>query len=285
MSALSKVKSGHDIELIAGSDFLRHVFQLLLDTGTLPQQIVTDLLTLNLKAAEPSAVNRTYEAFSGTDYTNTDPSAFEVQTYDFDDVDPEFTYLSVRAVAEIDLKIYLKIKKEINLSSEIQKIIDYVDAPEDESGAPIEPYDILALVRVVGILANGVAFDPESTVTSDILQATVGELNSYLTAFITGLRADETAEVLVFLRSQLEPLTVPLIDSISFKAFPDNHLGIYLNLHLLNHASGFVGGRGNLDDAEDFLPSGEHFAIGTSADFMGHLVDDILIKKNAPNSG
>ncbi|HVK95578.1 MAG TPA: DUF3892 domain-containing protein [Noviherbaspirillum sp.] len=237
---------------------------------------------MNLDSA--SGITRTYSAFPGAEYTSEHAEALTVKTYDFGDFDSDFVYLSIRATTGTNqFDVYLKIKKEIDIAAEFAKIITYVDAPVNEEGEPTETYDILEIFSVVAILGESVAFNtehPEENITSEVMQEAIDGFNATFTAFITGLRDGASPDVVDFLRAQLnDPLTLPLLETIAFKAFPETTLGVYLNLHLLAHASGFVGSRGDTNDAENFLPSEDAFAIGTSSSFTRHLLDDILIKK------
>lgn len=281
---LSSVTSGFDLEITAGSALVRHLLQLLMDVGDLPATLP---LAGNFSATlyANNTVRRTYPAYPGADHAVSNPTTFGFKAWDFGDFDSDYAYFSINTSADLlgsesKLDLYFKILKDIDVQSEIAAILEYVDREVEVDGA-VRPYDILRLFKLETVMASGDAFDTEHPERNNpgIWQPVVDIVNQGLEDFIRALRAGEEPEAVEFLRSQLDPLTLGALERVAVKCHPErNVLGIYVNFRLLAHKEGWLGPRGSLDAARDFLPDGVDFAAGTSPDFSSHLVDDLLIK-------
>ncbi|MCB1849223.1 MAG: hypothetical protein KDI83_00245 [Gammaproteobacteria bacterium] len=74
-------------------------------------------------------------------------------------------------------------------------------------------------------------------------------------------RKGDKADLVEQLARQLNPFEFFALETLSFKTFTNDLLGVYCNLSLLDHKSGYVPDRGSLEAASDFLPDDNDFPI------------------------
>lgn len=275
--SLSSVSSGFDVELMLGSGALRHILQLFMDLGAIPRQVTQGTITIDVGAFQD--VRRTYEAYPGTDYARETGDAFEIETYDFSSDDPDHVYLSTTIDIGPLMKLYFRIARNLDVADEVERLKAYIAEERDEDGEKIE-FDILRIVKAVAMLPATQEYDAANPANNanPVFQVVLDDLNDGLQAFESGLKAGQNARVLDFLEAQLDPFRPARLKRIAFKPFPATSMGLYINFDLLDHDKGHLGARGDLDMAEDFLPDDADFALGTAPGFLGHLVNDVLLR-------
>lgn len=276
--SLETVTSGHDIELILGTEALRHILQLFMDVGNIPRTIELDGTEAVVGAWD--GARRTYLAYDGAYYIQSFPDAFKARTYDFDEFDPDHVYISFSLIAGLPLDLYLRLRKSIDIQSELATLVADVNGEADANGQKIR-YKILDSVKFTAALLTNVEsydHDDEYGGTQDRFKPIVDGLNSDLKGFVRTLREGANDDLLDQLARQLDPFAPLRLQTLAFRAFPDEHLGVFCNLDLLDHDAGALPSRGNPDAAQNFMPPGSDIALATAPGFFHHLVDTLLIR-------
>ena len=276
--SLSSVVTGHDVEILLGQESLRHVIQLFMDIGDLPEQVAGGGVTYPVTAWADA--RRTYEPLAGFAYGAEGADALAVTVHDFSTEDSEHVYLSVRIDSLLDLDLYFRIQKTLVLEDVAASLFGAIAGERDENGDPIA-FDFLELVRADAVLAAGATYDHTAANggTPALLQPILDEINNALSGFGDALVAGQHGEIVDFLERQLDPLGPVTLERACFAPFAaDDTLGIYLDFNLLDPDGGHLAPRGDSDSGENFLPSGSSFALGSSPDFLVRLVETAVVK-------
>lgn len=285
----SSATSGFDIEFMAGAAFVRHLVQLLVDVGDIPVDLpLSEAVPATLFAN--NAVRRTYGAHPKTGYPLQNDETFALTVRDFGDYESDYAWFSIGFAYDMGggnqmrSDFYFKILKDIDVQAEIAALLEYADREEVEDET-VPDFDILRLFKLDAILEDSLEYDtehPENNHQTTQWDDIIDDINQGLVDFVIGLRAGDQDEAEKFLRAQIDPLTLGALERIGVKGYPEkDRLGILVNLQLLDHKRGWLGPRGDLAKARDFLPGDAEFALATSPGFLASLVDDLLVKSVA----
>ncbi len=274
---LTQVVSGFDLEIGLTGAAVRHVLQLLMDTGEIPREVEEDGFAATLRAL--AGTRRTYGAFPGAAYDEESTDAFEFQILDFTDTHPEHVYLAVA----IDIGVpaapnaVLRLPQQLDVAATIGWLLADIDGqlPEDTP-----PFDIRSLMEIVAISTDLATFDPDDPLasTADLFRPLVAMLNGGIDDFVQSLRDGDEPQIVESLREQLDPFALLTLRDLAFARLGEDRLAILVNLNLLAPVRGHLGDRGDPAAAQDFLPDGVDLAIACSPDFTARLADSLVLR-------
>lgn len=268
----SDIQTGFDLELLIRGTVFTSVLQLLQDVGAVPREVNVGTTTVAIAATPPGQVDRRYGAYPGADYVRIDPAAFAVQVHDYPS-NPDWLYLSVN-VGGLGMSLYLAVRRELDVRRIAADILDYVDGDSTEF-AYWNDLEAVAFQLTTASFDPLRPFDQVAPIGFEVLH----QVNHGISDAFRNLKARKPAGLLKFLAGQPDPLYRARVDRLRLEPFQtESAIGVYANMVLLDHARGLVPARGAIDIREFFLEDGEEMGLCSGPDFLGHIVDDLLLK-------
>lgn len=266
----SPQQSGFDLEALLGADLIKDIFLAIYEAGDFPLQFSDSFSVVSFDATilEPESVNRDYDIHPDYQAGETHPNAFNVllewEDAWFDDglaggQEPHFI-LQLPSDISITLGQGTPIPFRATLDLFFHVALTEVE-PEDEDEETLQQLTLSVLD--IGIQDNSALrtlIDPYKGLIINSLNSEVND--------ILGEEASFSADF-------LQRLVIQRYDSTNDNAAC---LGVYLNFLLQNgpeEEDVYPDDRANLNDAVNFLPDGNTFAISTNAGLLDRLADHI----------
>lgn len=292
MIAQEKISSGYDVEFLMGEEYIKYFLLCSMETGSIPwfsenekkdrqgNHIRTDATVTH----PPEELNEKRLYPVHPDFLGREHPFFDlgVPVYSAQEDELTVTMLQDSPVgADIRVKVY-------------PTIIQGID----------DPAETKILISNVAFVNLDIKFSLNFTVGADQLLSDIGlkiellDINGPLIETAESLPPDENgdpvfskADTLASMKQQLDRvIDFPLagggkIAKIDLKKFfaddeTPNAIGIYINLVLQNgpRSTDLLPDRGNLDDAQNFLPKTSKMAFGFAAETYKRLADDLFQK-------
>lgn len=286
-----KITSGFDVEFLMGEEYIKYFLLSSMETGSIPWFSETEV-----KDAQGNHVR--------TDATATHPPE-ELNQKRLYPVHPEFLGhenpfldLGITAYSARTDEFTVTLLQDSPVGADISlrlypTIISNLDHPEKR-----------VIISNVASVNLDLKFELASTVGADGLLSNIGlkiellDINGPLIDAAENLPPDEDgnpvfskADTLASMKKQVDR-TVDFsvagggkIAAIALKKFfaddeTPNAIGIYINLILQNgpNSTDLLPDRGNVDDAQNFLPKDSHMAFGFARETYKRLGDDLFQK-------
>jgi hypothetical protein len=291
MIAQEKITSGFDVEFLMGEEYIKYFLLSSMETGSIPWFSETEV-----KDAQGNHVR--------TDATATHPPE-ELNQKRLYPVHPEFLGhenpfldLGITAYSSRTDEFTVTLLQDSPVGADISlrlypTIINNLDHPEKR-----------VIISNVASVNLDLKFELASTVDADDLLSNIGlkiellDINGPLIEAAENLPPDDDgnpvfskADTLASMKKQVDR-TVDFsvagggkIAAIALKKFfadddTPNGIGIYINLILQDgpKSTDLLPDRGNLDDAQNFLPKDSHMAFGFARETYKRLGDDLFQK-------
>ena len=254
----TRVQSGFDAEVLLGSRYLQHLLLLAADIGLLPSSVTLGGQLIRLM--EPSTADRTYALAPGAEPLVTSgrdtPLQVEVLVGDPRGADVKVTLLlEVAGFPDIPLGLYFA--------------LDLDTEPATDGGLGV------VTLRSTLLDVDGALVDLAAQLTPAVLK---DEILDRLAPFVNrSFDVGSTGE-----GGRIEDLALRKHPA---DAEHDACLGLYLNLRLRNgpHPGAFLGARGRVGDALNFLDTDLDVAFATRADLYGALGPDARFRRARPD--
>ncbi len=298
MIAQDKITSGFDVEFLMGEEYIKYFLLSSMETGSIPWFSETEV-----KDAQGNHVR--------TDATATHPPE-ELNQKRLYPVHPEFLGhenpfldLGITAYSSRTDEFTVTLLQDSPVGADIRlrlypTIISNLDHPEKR-----------VIISNVASVNLDLKFELVSSVGADGLLSNIGlklellDINGPLIEAAENLPPDEDgnpvfskADTLASMKSQVDR-TVDFsvagggkIAAIALKKFfaddeTPNAIGIYINLILQNgpKSTDLLPDRGNVDDAQNFLPLDSRMAFGFARETYRRLGDDLFQKMAVPKEG
>jgi hypothetical protein len=293
-----KITSGFDVEFLMGEEYIKYFLLSSMETGSIPWFSETEVkdaqgnhVRTDASATHPpNELNEKRLYPVHPDFLGHEHPYLDLGVPAYSAQEDEFTVTMLQdspVGADIRLKLY-------------PTIINNLDHPEQRR--------ILSNVLSVNL---DLKFELASSVGSDGLLNNIGlklellDINGPLIDAAEDLPPDEDgnpvfskADTLASMKRQVDR-TVPFsaagggkIAAIALKKFfaddeTPNAIGVYINLVLQNgpRSTDLLPARGNIDDAQNFLPKDSHMAFGFARETYRRLGDDLFQKMAVPKEG
>jgi hypothetical protein len=293
-----KITSGFDVEFLMGEEYIKYFLLSSMETGSIPWFSETEVkdaqgnhVRTDASATHPpNELNEKRLYPVHPDFLGHEHPYLDLGVPAYSAQEDEFTVTMLQdspVGADIRLKLY-------------PTIINNLDHPEQRR--------ILSNVLSVNL---DLKFELASSVGSDGLLSNIGlklellDINGPLIDAAEDLPPDEDgnpvfskADTLASMKRQVDR-TVPFsaagggkIAAIALKKFfaddeTPNAIGVYINLVLQNgpRSTDLLPARGNIDDAQNFLPKDSHMAFGFARETYRRLGDDLFQKMAVPKEG
>jgi hypothetical protein len=293
-----KITSGFDVEFLMGEEYIKYFLLSSMETGSIPWFSETEVkdaqgnhVRTDASATHPpNELNEKRLYPVHPDFLGHEHPYLDLGVTAYSAQEDEFTVTMLQdspVGADIRLKLY-------------PTIINNLDHPEQRR--------ILSNVLPVNL---DLKFELASSVGGDGLLSNIGlklellDINGPLIDAAEDLPPDENgnpvfskADTLASMKRQVDR-TVPFsaagggkIAAIALKKFfaddeTPNAIGVYINLVLQNgpRSTDLLPARGNIDDAQNFLPKDSHMAFGFARETYRRLGDDLFQKMAVPKEG
>jgi hypothetical protein len=290
MIAQDKITSGFDVEFLMGEEYIKYFLLSSMETGSIPWFSETDV-----KDAHGNHIRTDANATHPPDELN-QKRLYPVHP-DFLGHENPFLDLGVPAYSTQDDEFSVTLLEESDVGADIRvKIYPTIISDLDH---PDKRRMISNIFPVLLDLKFGLSF----TKDTDNLLKDIGLSLNLLDISGPLIDAAETqtdengnplfskADTLASLKQQIDR-TVPFsaagdgkIAAIALKKFfadgeTPNAIGVYINLVLQNgpRSTDVLPDRGNVDDAQNFLPKDSHMAFGFAPETYQRLGDDLFQK-------
>jgi hypothetical protein len=293
-----KITSGFDVEFLMGEEYIKYFLLSSMETGSIPWFSETEV-----KDAQGNHVRTDASATHPPNELN-EKRLYPVHP-DFLGHENPFLDLGVPAYSAQEDEFTVTMLQDSPVGADIRlklypTIINNLDHPEQRR--------ILSNVLSVNL---DLKFELASSVGADGLLSNIGlkiellDINGPLIDAAENLPPDEDgnpvfskADTLASMKRQVDR-TVPFsaagggkIAAIALKKFfaddeTPNAIGIYINLVLQNgpRSTDLLPNRGNVDDAQNFLPKDSHMAFGFARETYRRLGDDLFQKMAVAKEG
>jgi hypothetical protein len=293
-----KITSGFDVEFLMGEEYIKYFLLSSMETGSIPWFSETEVkdaqgnhVRTDASATHPpNELNEKRLYPVHPDFLGHEHPYLDLGVPAYSAQEDEFTVTMLQdspVGADIRLKLY-------------PTIINNLDHPEQRR--------ILSNVLSVNL---DLKFELASSVGGDGLLSNIGlklellDINGPLIDAAESLPPDEDgnpvfskADTLASMKRQVDR-TVPFsaagggkIAAIALKKFfaddeTPNAIGVYINLVLQNgpRSTDLLPARGNIDEAQNFLPKDSHMAFGFARETYRRLGDDLFQKMAVPKEG
>jgi hypothetical protein len=297
MIAQDKITSGFDVEFLMGEDYIKYFLLSSMETGSIPWFSETEV-----KDAEGNHVRTNATATHPPEELN-EKRLYPVHA-DFVGHENPFLDLGVPAYSAQEDEFAVTLLQESPVGADIRvkiypTIISNLDHPDTRK----------ILSNILPVFLD-LKFDLSFTTGADHLLSDVGLQLELLDISGPLIDAAETqtdengnpifskADTLASLKQQIDR-TVPFsaagggkIAAIQLKKFfgdddTPNAIGVYINLVLQNgpRSTDLLPDRGNVDDAQNFLPKTSPMAFGFAPDTYQRLADDLFQKQAVLKAG
>jgi hypothetical protein len=290
MITQDKITSGFDVEFLMGEEYIKYFLLISMETGSIPWWSETDV-----KDAHGNHVRTDANATHPPNELN-EKRLYPVHP-DFLGHENPFLDLGVPAYSSQEDEFTVTLLQESPVGADIRvkiypTIISNLDHPDKRR-----------MISNIFPVFLDLKFDLSSTTGADNLLSNIG-LNLELLDISGPLidaaetQTDENgnpvfskADTLASLKQQIDR-TIPFaaagggkIAAIALKKFfaddeTPNAIGIYINLVLQNgpESTDLLSDRGNVDDAQNFLPKDSQMAFGFARETFRRLGDDLFQK-------
>jgi hypothetical protein len=290
MIAQEKITSGYDVEFLMGEEYIRYFLLTSFETGSIPWFLTSEVRDANGNKIRtdatvihpPDVLNQkrlypVHPDFEGNEHPFQNP---DVPVYSRHLDEFQVTLLQDSEVgADIRVKVFPSILTDIEGSPQVRLANSAAINLDLKFGLDVPPPGEDGLLSGIG------------------LKIELLDINGPLIDFAVTLR-DENGDPVFSKEDTLASMKEQLdrrmdfaaagggkIANIQFKKFfadeeTPNAIGIYINLALQNgpKSTDLLPDRGNLDDAQNFLPKTSHMAFGFATATYKRLGDDLFQK-------
>jgi hypothetical protein len=298
MVAQDKITSGFDVEFLMGEEYIKYFLLSSMETGSIPWFSETEVkdaqgnhVRTDANATHPpNELNEKRLYPVSPDFLGHENPFLDLGVPAYSAQEDEFTVTLLRdspVGADIRVKIYPTIISNLDHPDKRRMISNilpvFLDLKFDLSHSPPDADNLLSDIglKLELLDISGPLIDAAETQTDE-----------------DGNPIFSKPDTLASLKKQIDR-TVPFsaagsgkiaaIQSKKFFADDDtpNAIGIYINLVLQNgpHSTDLLSDRGNVDDAQNFLPKTSHMAFGFAPPTYKRLGDDLFQKQAVLKEG
>ena len=298
MVAQDKITSGFDVEFLMGEEYIKYFLLSSMETGSIPWFSETEVkdaqgnhVRTDANATHPpNELNEKRLYPVSPDFIGHENPFLDLGVPAYSAQEDEFSVTLLRdspVGADIRVKIYPTIISNLDHPDKRRMISNilpvFLDLKFDLSHSPPDADNLLSDIglKLELLDISGPLIDAAETQTDE-----------------DGNPIFSKPDTLASLKKQIDR-TVPFsaagsgkiaaIQSKKFFADDDtpNAIGIYINLVLQNgpHSTDLLSDRGNVDDAQNFLPKTSHMAFGFAPPTYKRLGDDLFQKQAVLKEG